>query len=61
MKLLKIKVGEFYDGKDNKPVFITAFPRESKKGVNYYEIKLPIFIHEVEAKPKEEEVKSPTI
>lgn len=54
MKLLNLKVGEVYiDGK-NHPVFLTAFPKKSKKGDLYYEIKMPIFIKEVNPPKKQE-------
>lgn len=56
-KILKIKVGEFYDPDRKKsfPVFITAFKKESKDNKNaYYEVRIPMFVNEIELKDKED-------
>ena len=57
VKILKIKVGSVYiDGKSHD-VFQDAWEKTSKAGKKYYEIKLPVFVSEVEVKPKVETVK----
>ena len=56
-KLLKIKVGEFWDEAKKKslPVFQIAFPKKSKDGNSYYEIRQPIFVQEFEEKAKKKD------
>lgn len=58
MKILKIKVGEvFIEGK-SYPVFNMAFPKTSKDGkTTYYKVEQPIFVQEVNEKPKVDTVK----
>jgi Zn-dependent peptidase ImmA (M78 family) len=58
-KILKIKVGEFWDDSQKKsvPVFKTAFKKLSKDGLKYYETTEQIFINEVEKKEKTEVTK----
>lgn len=45
-KIIKIKIGDTFDGTKNNAVFLTAWP--DKEG--NYSIKLPVFINEVEVK-----------
>ena len=51
-KLLKIKVGDVFLNGKSEPVFMTAFPKESKKGETYYEIRQPVFVQEFEPRDK---------
>jgi hypothetical protein len=53
-KILKIKVGEVWDGVKTIPVFQTFFPKISKKGETYYQATTQAFIHIIE---KKEDVK----
>jgi hypothetical protein len=53
-KILKIKVGEVYDGKKTLPVFNTAFQKTSKDGKTYYQYSNVVFVQEVETKEKVE-------
>ena len=61
VKILKIKVGSVYikGMNEGKPfdVFQEAWEKTSKAGLKYYEIKLPVFVSEVEVKTKVETVK----
>lgn len=47
MEVLKIKVGEVYINGKSEDVFVTAWEKESKNKVKYYEIKTPVFIQQV--------------
>lgn len=55
-KVLKIKVGEVFINKEVKPVFLTAWKKTSKDGkTDYYEVRLPLFIKEVETKERKKD------
>ena len=54
-KLLKIKVGDVYIDKKSHPVFATAFPKKSKDGNSYYEVRQPVFVQEFEEKAKKKD------
>ena len=49
-KILKIKVGSVYIDKKEYSVYTDAWERKDKKGNQYFEVRLPIFINEVEVK-----------
>ena len=49
-KILKIKVGEFWNGDKATPVFQTFFPKVSKKGEIYYQATTQAFIQVIEKK-----------
>jgi hypothetical protein len=59
-KILNIKLGEIYlaDLKKSLPNIITAYPKKSKDGVTYYEIRFPIFIKEIDITDKNEKEKT---
>ena len=57
MKILKIKVGEYWDKdkKESVAVYQTAFEKTSKAGKVYYEVRTQVFVDEIqvkEAKPQ---------
>ncbi|MGY4884195.1 MAG: hypothetical protein ACP5NZ_01295 [Nanobdellota archaeon] len=53
-KILKIKIGTVFIGNKSVDVFQEAWQKESKDGKTiYYEMRVPIFVHEVEKKSKE--------
>lgn len=54
MKILKLKVGEVFIPENKKayPVFQSFFAKKAKDGSNYYMATEPIFIQEVEDRPK---------
>lgn len=49
-KILKIKVGEAFIDNKKVDIFQTAREVKSKKGLIYYEIRNPIFVHEIQDK-----------
>ena len=52
-KVLKIKIGNVYIDDKNDAVFADAWQKESDDGNVYYELRMPIFVSEVELKDKE--------
>jgi len=56
-KVLKIKVGEVFINNKAYPVMQTAWQKTSKDGkTTYYEVRSPVFVQEVQEKPKEEDL-----
>jgi len=56
VKLLKIKIGSvFVEGKAYD-VFNEAWEKEGKDGNTYYETRNPVFVNQIETKPKEEKI-----
>lgn len=54
-KVLKIKIGSAFIDKKEVAVYLDAWEKKDKKGNQYFEIRLPIFINEVEIKENGEE------
>lgn len=56
MKVLKIKVGSFWNGEKSIDVYQEAWEKESKDGKKkYYEIRTPVFVQTIERKEETKE------
>jgi len=52
VKVLKIKTGSVYIEGKTYNVMTEAWETEGKSGKKYYELRLPIFVNEVNKKPE---------
>jgi len=54
-KVLNIQIGSFYDKEKNKnvPVTISAYPKTTKDGKQYFQAVFNIFVNEMEVKSNE--------